>query len=174
MELKTIEPQELQALMGTGQSIQLIDVRTPAEFEEIHATPARNVPLDRLDPEQFRSGKGERLFLICKSGARGIQGCEKLAVSGLESVTNVTGGTDAWNKAGLPVVRGRKTISLERQVRIAAGTLSLTGAILSLTVHPYFAGIPAFVGAGLFFAGVTDTCGMALILARMPWNQGGA
>lgn len=173
MELKSIEPQALHALVVSGQPVQLIDVRTPAEFEEIHADPARNVPLDRLDPEQFRSAKGERLFLICKSGARGRQACEKLAACGIEGVANVTGGTDAWNKVGLPVVRGRSTISLERQVRIAAGALSFTGALLSLTVHPYFAGIPAFVGAGLVFAGVTDTCGMALILARMPWNQRG-
>ncbi len=174
MELNTIEPQALQAVLASGQPAQLIDVRTPAEFEEIHATPARNVPLDRLDPEQFRLAKGQKLFLICKSGARGRQACEKLVSCGIEGVTNVTGGTDEWNKEGLPVVRGHKTISLERQVRIVAGTLALTGAVLSLTAHPYFAGIPAFVGAGLVFAGLTDTCGMGLILARMPWNRRGA
>ena len=174
MELKMIAPQELHALIAEDQTVRMIDVRTPAEFEKIHATPARNVPLDRLDAEQFRSAGGERFFLICKSGTRGRQACEKLAACGIADVTNVSGGTDAWNKAGLPVVRGRKTMSLERQVRIAAGTLSFTGAVLSFFVHPYYAGIPAFIGAGLIFAGVTDTCGMALLLARMPWNQKGA
>ena len=84
---------------------------------------------------------------------------------------NVEGGTLAWDQAGLPVSRGRKVISLERQVRIAAGLLVLTGAVLALTVHPWWAGLSAFVGAGLMFAGITDTCGMALMLARMPWNQ---
>jgi rhodanese-related sulfurtransferase len=173
VELKTISPLALHALMAKGQAVQLIDVRTPVEFEEIHAAPARNVPMDRLDAEQFRSARGERLFLICKSGTRGQQACEKLVACGIEDVANVSGGTDEWNKAGLPVVRGRKTMSLERQVRIAAGALTLIGAILSLTVHPYCAGISAFVGAGLVFAGLNDTCGMALILARMPWNQRG-
>jgi hypothetical protein len=71
----------------------------------------------------------------------------------------------------LPVVRGKKAISLERQVRIVAGFLVLLGAVLAMTIHPYFAGLSAFVGAGLMFAGITDTCGMAMMLARMPWNQ---
>ena len=174
MEVQTIEPQALQVLVASGKPVQLIDVRTPAEFEEIHAAGARNVPLDRLDPEQFRSTGSGKLFFICKGGARGRQACEKLGGCGIEGVTNVAGGTEAWNKAGLPVVRGRKTMSLERQVRIAAGSIALTGAVLALAVHPYFAAIPAFVGAGLVFAGVTDTCGMAMLLARMPWNQKGA
>jgi rhodanese-related sulfurtransferase len=87
------------------------------------------------------------------------------------NVINVEGGTLAWDQAGLPVVRGRRTISLERQVRICAGFMALTGGVLAMLVHPWFAGLSAFVGAGLMFAGITDTCGMALILARMPWNQ---
>lgn len=77
----------------------------------------------------------------------------------------------AWEAAGLPVVRGKKAISLERQVRIAAGLLVLLGAILGFFVNPSFIGISAFVGAGLVFAGITDTCGMAMMLAKMPWNQ---
>ena len=74
-------------------------------------------------------------------------------------------------EAGLPVVRGKKAISLERQVRIAAGSLVLLGVLLGWLVHPAFIGLSAFVGAGLVFAGVTDTCGMGMMLARMPWNQ---
>ena len=73
--------------------------------------------------------------------------------------------------AGLPVVRGKKAISLERQVRIAAGSLVVVGALLGWSVHPAFVGLSAFVGAGLVFAGITDTCGMGMILARMPWNR---
>ena len=84
---------------------------------------------------------------------------------------NVEGGTLAWAEAGLPVVRGKRAISLERQVRIAAGSLVLLGAILGWMVHPVFVGVSAFIGAGLVFAGITDTCGMGLLLARMPWNR---
>ena len=77
----------------------------------------------------------------------------------------------AWDQAGLPVVRGRKAISLERQVRIAAGLLVVTGSALGYFVNPVWIGLAAFVGAGLAFAGITDTCGMGMLLARMPWNQ---
>jgi len=84
----------------------------------------------------------------------------------------VEGGTLAWIEAGLSVNRGTtKVISLERQVRIAAGSLVLTGVLLAIFVHPYFIGISAFVGAGLIFAGITDWCGMGLLLAKLPWNS---
>ena len=86
-------------------------------------------------------------------------------------MVNVEGGTLACVEAGLPVVRGKKAISLERQVRIAAGSLVLLGVLLGWFVHPAFIGLSAFVGAGLVFAGITDTCGMGMMLARMPWNQ---
>ena len=86
-------------------------------------------------------------------------------------MVNVEGGTLACEQAGLPVERGRKTMSLERQVRITAGSLVVIGTVLGRFVHPGFYGLSAFVGAGLVFAGVTDTCGMGMLLARMPWNQ---
>ena len=84
---------------------------------------------------------------------------------------SVDGGTKAWAEAGLPVVRGQKAISLERQVRIVAGSLVLIGIVLGFLVHQSLFGLAAFAGAGLLFAGITDTCGMGLLLARMPWNQ---
>jgi rhodanese-related sulfurtransferase len=93
--------------------------------------------------------------------------------SGYANLVNVEGGTLAWEQAGLPVVRGKEAISLERQVRIAAGSLVLLGTALGAFVHPAFLGLAAFVGAGLVFAGVTDSCGLGMLLARMPWNQAG-
>jgi len=166
----TISAAELAKRFESGPAI-LLDVRTPSEFQEVHVPQAKSVPLDRLDPSAF--DKSTALLVICRSGGRGQQACEKLRAAGLNA-TNVEGGTLAWEHAGLPVVRGRKTISLERQVRIVAGGIAGIGAILALTVHPWFAGIPAFIGAGLVFAGVTDTCTMGMALARMPWNQRGA
>ena len=170
----TISPQELAELRSAGKKVELLDVRTPVEFREIHVDFARSVPLDRLDVQALmaeRNGSArEPLYVICRSGSRGKQACEKLAAAGL-NVTNVEGGTLAWEAAGLSVVRGKKAISLERQVRIVAGFLVLVGAVLAIAVHPYFAGLSAFIGAGLMFAGITDTCGMAMLLAKMPWNQ---
>jgi len=171
----SIRPHELEKLRQAGEQVDLIDVRTPAEFREIHATPARNVPLDRLDPAELASGPHgdgrQPVYVICRSGSRGKIACDKLAAAGIEQVVNVEGGTQAWTDAGLPVVRGKKAISLERQVRIAAGSLVLLGVGLGVLVHAAFLSLAAFVGAGLVFAGITDTCGMALMLARMPWNQ---
>lgn len=173
--IAVITPAEFKQLCESGRPPELIDVRTPAEFRELHVSGARNVPLDRLDPQALRSetkaGFTAPLYVICRSGSRGKQACEKLTAAGWTDVVNVEGGTLACEAAGVPVVRGKKTISLERQVRIAAGSLVLLGAALAWTVHPYFIGLSAFVGAGLVFAGVTDTCGMAMMLARMPWNQ---
>ena len=174
MSVTAISPQRLAELCKAGR-IDLSDVRTPVEFREVHVEHARNVPLDRLDPAavvQGRNGRrDEPLYVICRSGSRGRQACEKFLAAGFTNVVNVEGGTLACVEAGLPVVRGKKAISLERQVRIAAGSLVLLGVLLGWLVHPAFLGLSAFVGAGLVFAGLTDTCGMGMMLARMPWNQ---
>lgn len=177
MGVSTILPTELEAKRKRGESVELIDVRTPAEFREVHAECARLVPLESLNPRAVmaeRNGDQDRpLYAICKSGGRSRQAAEKFAACGFPNVVSVEGGTTAWEQAGLPVIRGKRTIGLERQVRIAAGSLVVIGTALGAFVHPYILGLPAFVGAGLVFAGVTDTCGMAMLLARMPWNQAG-
>lgn len=173
----TITPLELGVLLKEGRRVDLIDVRTPAEYRELHAVPARLVPLDSLDPKAVMAARGEcaaePLYVLCRTGGRSKMACERFAAAGYHNVVNVEGGTLAWEQAGLDVVRGKKAIALERQVRIAAGSFVLIGAALGAFVHPGFIGLAAFVGAGLVFSGVTDTCGMAMLLARMPWNQAG-
>ena len=172
MSVTTITPQRLHELISKGEPTELIDVRTPVEFREVHVTIARNIPLTELDAKKIATTRksDSPLYVICKSGGRGRQACEQLIAAGYTSVINVEGGTQAWDAASLPVIRGKKAISLERQVRIAAGSLVLTGAVLSHW-YPLWIGLSGFVGAGLIFAGITDTCGMALLLARMPWNN---
>ncbi len=153
---------------------RLLDVRTPAEFRAVHAEPARNVPLDQLDPQAEiarRNGDDGPLYVICKSGKRGEQARQKFVQAGFENVVNVEGGTDAWEEAGLPIVKGQKSISLERQVRILAGLLVFIFTLMGAFVHPAFLVVPGFIGAGLTFAGITDTCGMGMMLAKMPWNR---
>jgi len=174
MSINTVSPKQLYDAFQAGQAVELIDVRTPVEFREVHVSFARNVPLDQLDAAQVaagRNGTSQTLYVICRSGSRGKQACEKLVSSGYTNVVNVEGGTQAWDQAGLPVVRGQQAMSLERQVRIAAGSLVVLGSALGAFVSPYWIGLAAFVGAGLVFAGITDTCGMGMLLARMPWNQ---
>ncbi len=174
MGIGTIAPRELDELRRR-QAVNLIDVRTPAEYREMHIDFARLVPLESLDPKAVTANRSLTaegpLYVVCRSGSRAKRACELMLASGSGNVVVVEGGTLAWEKAGLPVVRGKRAVSLERQVRIAAGSLVLFGSLLGAFVHPAFIGIAAFVGAGLIFAGVTDRCGMALVLARMPWNQ---
>lgn len=174
---QTITPQELRQLKASNPHLEVIDVRTPVEYQDVHLEYARNIPLDRLDPRALIAAQAAHapnpIYVICKSGSRGKMACDKIRAAGFDQVINIEGGTEACVSAGLPVKRGKRAMSLERQVRIAAGTLVLTGAVLGLTVHPYWIGLSAFVGAGLIFAGITDTCGMGMMLARMPWNQTG-
>ncbi len=177
MDVRTITPREFEDLRRRGNAVDLIDVRTPVEYREIHAGPARLIPLDTLDPDAIirdRNGsKYELLCTICRTGGRGQRAAEKFHAAGYTNVVNVEGGTVAWERAGLPVVRGKKAVSLERQVRIAAGSLVVLGTVMGAFLHPDFLGLAAFVGGGLIFAGVTDTCGMGMVLARMPWNRAG-
>jgi rhodanese-related sulfurtransferase len=175
MAICTITPKELGDLLQQQPGLPLIDVRTPAEFREAHVIGAHNFPLDQLSADQLKSAQAEAdngmLHFICKGGTRSRMACEKALALGFVEIGDIEGGTDQCINAGLPVERGRKTISLERQVRIVAGSLILLGAVLAITHNPYWAGLSGFVGAGLIFAGVTDTCGMGMMLAKMPWNK---
>jgi rhodanese-related sulfurtransferase len=166
-------PKAVHERMQASPGHRLIDVRTPMEFQEVHAVSAVNIPLDTLQPgTMMASVQGtESVYVICRSGGRGQKACEKLRAAGYTNVLNVEGGMLAWADEGLPVKRGKKTMSLERQVRILAGSLVVVGVALGFLVHPALFGLSAFIGAGLVFAGMTDTCGMGLALARMPWNR---
>ena len=176
MTVQTISPKEAFRLRQEGKPLHIVDVRTPVEFAEVHAEGAESIPLDNLDPEKVMSARNgsanEPLYVICKSGSRAAKAVERFRSAGFDNVISVEGGTTAWEQAGLPVVRGtRKVISLERQVRIVAGLLVLLGSGLGWHFHPAFHALSASIGAGLFFAGVSDWCGMGLLLAKMPWNN---
>ena len=174
--MKTISPNELNRLHDEGKKINLLDVRTEVEFEECHSTYSRNIPLDRLNPEevvsQLNGNKDEPIYIICKSGSRGRSACDKFEKAGYTDVINVDGGTDAWDQQNLPVVRGKKVrIPLDAQVRLIIGFFVLLGSIMTYAGYPSFVYLTMFFGAGLIISGLTNFCGLALILGRMPWNR---
>lgn len=166
-----ISPAEAFRLRGTSDAVWL-DVRTPLEHREAHIDGGRLVPLDSLDAGGLaREVADRKTVVVCRSGNRAKQAAERLAAAGCREVLVLDGGMLAWQAAGLPVTRGQKAMSLERQVRVAAGLLVVAGVGMGTWVHPAFYGLSAFVGAGLVFAGLTDWCGMGLLLAKAPWNK---
>jgi rhodanese-related sulfurtransferase len=169
--MRTITPVELGKILTAQPSTPVIDVRTPVEFAEVHVPQARNVPLNELKPGSLQLQTDQPVYLLCRNGGRATKAADKFARAGFEQPFVVEGGTLGWIAANLPVTRGlTRVISLERQVRIVAGSLVLIGVVLGWLVHRDFFGLSAFVGAGLVFAGITDFCGMGLLLAKLPWN----
>jgi rhodanese-related sulfurtransferase len=167
-------PLELSTLLTDGAP-RLLDVRTPAEFDNAHISGAYNVPLDQLHEHarDVRTAPGA-VVLICQSGQRAQRAEAVLRAAGMANMHVLDGGMKAWIAAGHAVNRVRPRMSLERQVRIAAGAMAAAGAIGALTLSPLFALVPAAIGSGLVFSGVTDTCAMAMVLAKLPYNRGAA
>jgi len=179
----TTQTQSIQATHSGVQSSEhaqsnesfVVDVRTPAEYNEVHVEGALNVPLGILYGSATKIAElaaGRPVTLVCRTGKRAEEGRKLLAKAGVRDAHCMEGGIEAWVSRGNPVKRsGTKAVSIERQVRIAAGFLVLFGSIATWFINPAFVILPAFVGAGLFLAGVTDTCGMAIVLAKMFWNK---
>jgi len=134
--MQTITADQLVKLQSQGTLVDLIDVRMPTEYREVHAAGAENFPLDSLNPatiEGNRSGRSDLPFyVICESGNRSSKAVQKFLDAGIDHAVNVEGGTTVWVQAGLPVVRGKKGVSLERQVRIAAGSIALIGSVAAI------------------------------------------
>jgi glyoxylase-like metal-dependent hydrolase (beta-lactamase superfamily II)/rhodanese-related sulfurtransferase len=162
---------ELRRMLAGPDAPLLVDVRVPAEYGAVHVEPSVLLPLDELPRRREELPHERDIVLICRTGARA-----RLAAAELMSFRArvLDGGILAWQQAGHPVVVGKAHISLERQVRIAAGALACVGGALAVAASRWFALVPAFVGAGLVYAGITDRCGMAMLLAKLPYNRGAA
>jgi rhodanese-related sulfurtransferase len=174
--MQSLSVQQLQETSSSNpDKPKLIDVRSPAEYRAVHVRFAESRPLDQLDPDTIREHyaptEQRPLYLICKSGSRSRQAQKKLAAAGIEHTATVEGGTDAWVDAGYDVERGQSVMSIERQVRIAAGSLVALGVALGWWASPWFLLLPLFIGCGLVFSGISNTCGMGSVLLKMPWNR---
>lgn len=174
MDKKEISVGEFYQLYADGAL--LIDVRTSAEFDSQHVPNAKCIPLDQINREtiaQHQRHPEEPVYLICHSGNRSGMAVRKLSDAEFQNAVSVSGGMLAWQNAGHPIEAGpRRVIALDRQVRIAAGALAAIGTLLGLLASQWFFIIPLGVGCGLAFSGITDTCAMGTVLAKMPWNKG--
>ncbi len=170
--MKTIDSRSAHALVEQGAL--LVDIRDPDEHARERIPGACCIPLARLgSAPELATAQGRALVFHCRSGTRTRTNASILcAAAGNCDAYVVEGGLDAWKQAGLPVERdARAPLELMRQVQIAAGSLALAGTVLAATVSPWFMLVSGMVGLGLLLAGVTGFCGMAHLLARMPWNR---
>lgn len=169
--LSPLSPTEVSRRLAENRAV-LIDIREPDEFAREHVVGAIHTPLSSLEDSWPRIADGREVIFTCRTGNRTGVNCERLAAQVSGPAYVLDGGLEAWKAQGLKTRMDRsKPIELMRQVQMAAGGLILTGAALGLLVHPAFWGLSAFVGAGLFVAGATGFCGMARLLAVMPWNR---
>lgn len=169
--INCIQPRDLAAALEAGDC-QLIDVREPIEHAESHVHGAVLIPLGQIEPRSGELDKSKPVICMCHSGKRGRAAAEKLLGLGFTNVGNLDGGILGWKSAGMPCAAGRKIVlPLMRQVQIVAGSLVFFGTVLAVLLNPAWVYLSMFVGAGLVFAGLSGFCGMALLLARMPWNR---
>ncbi|MEU9743555.1 rhodanese-like domain-containing protein [Micromonospora chersina] len=169
----TLDAVSLRELIDAGLAPRLLDVRTPAEFETSHIPGSYNVPLDLLKEhrEELRNHLDEDVVLVCRSGARATQAEQALAGVGLPNLKVLDGGIMAWQAANAPIKRGAPRWDLERQVRLVAGSIVLASVLGSVFV-PQLKWVAGFIGAGLTFAAVTNTCAMGMMLGKLPYNRG--
>ncbi len=169
MTIHTVDPQTLRNWQADGSAV-LVDVREPAEHRASRIPNSRLIPLSRIGSTILPAGN--RLVLHCQKGGRGNTACEKLLKENPQlEIYNLAGGIEAWAGAGLPVELGKPALPLDRQVQLAIGLLLLATTALALAVNPNFIWIAGVVGVGLSIAGLTGFCGLAMVMARMPWNR---
>ncbi|MGA1602674.1 MAG: rhodanese-like domain-containing protein [Prochlorothrix sp.] len=170
--LQTIDAPTLQSQLQQG-NVVLVDVREPVEYRGERIDGAISLPLSSFDAAQLPPVEAHQTrILMCNSSGRSGEAARKLLIAGYETVVHLEGGLQAWKQAGLPTVVDRTApISIMRQVQITAGSLVLAGTLLGAFVSPAFLFLSGFVGSGLIFAGVTNTCGMAILLAKLPYNR---
>ena len=162
---------EVVAAEASNPSVDFINVCTPAEYKEKHIRGVRSVPLDELEQHAAEFAGKETIYVHCRSGNRSQRALQKLKDLGIAAeLVNVEGGLNAWDAMGYETGSHTSRLPIMRQVLLIAGVLVLTGSVLALIVAPWFALVPAAVGAGLSVAGATGWCGMSFLLARMPWN----
>ncbi|MBT5954597.1 rhodanese-like domain-containing protein [bacterium] len=170
--MREVTVNELSELIKIGDELNVIDVRTPAEFKGVHIDGVSNSPMETIESEVDVLKLKKNVYVICNSGNRSQMAIKDLEGLGVNQLINVKGGMQAWNRAKLPVIRTKKWVMpIIQQVMAIAGSLVIVGQLGAHFVHPGYGWLSAGVGSGLLFAGVSGNCYMAKMLAMMPWNK---
>jgi len=172
VSLEMVSPRDALTLSEKEKNIKLLDVRSALEFSERHIKDSINVPIDMLSAKMDDLSKsGQSYIVLCRSGNRSPMAADMLIQSGIHSVKVLDGGVTRWEKEKLPIIKGEGGVSLERQVRLAAGSIVLCGILLSWFVHWAFIFISVFVSCGLIYSGLSDNCLMGMLLMKLPYNK---
>ncbi|MEH0108703.1 rhodanese-like domain-containing protein [Tersicoccus sp. MR15.9] len=171
--ITTVEPATLREWIDQHDDLLILDVRSAAEFESLHIRGSYNVPLPLLaeHTSELAARLGKRVVLVCQSGVRAEQARVKLAGAGLDTAAVLTGGAPGYAAAGGDVVRGAGPWAMERQVRMAAGSLVLASILGGRFVSPKLRAVAGVIGGGLAWSAASNTCTMAQVLGKMPWNR---
>jgi glyoxylase-like metal-dependent hydrolase (beta-lactamase superfamily II)/rhodanese-related sulfurtransferase len=170
--IEMISPRDAESLLKQDQQVKILDVRSALEFSQTHIEPSINIPIDMISAKIGELSQSKQKYLVlCHSGTRAAMAADMLLQSGIHTVKVIEGGIAHWEKEKLPVIKGQGGISLERQVRIIAGSLVLLGIIMAALVHWVFIFISVFVCCGLIYAGLTDNCLMGMLLMKLPYNK---
>lgn len=171
--IREIDAPALRDLLRDGRAL-LVDVREPDEHASECIAGSQSMPLSRFEPSALPLDNARRVVLHCKSGRRSSEAASRTIAAGRSEITQLKGGIEAWKAAGLPVERGANLprLTIMRQVQLTIGTFVLAGTAVGALVSPWFLIVPAFMGAGLIFAGASGTCGLAALIGAMPWNRG--
>ncbi len=171
MGINSVNVKTAKEWLDKGEAV-IVDVREPSEYAAESIVGATLLPIGKVSKASLPDCRGKKLVLHCRRGGRGGRACEQLLAEDANlEIYNLEGGITAWAEAGLPIKSGAKKIfPLERQVQLTIGAGVLAGSLLGYFVNPQFFMLSGFFGAGLLFAGITGTCGLAVLLAKMPWN----
>jgi rhodanese-related sulfurtransferase len=169
----SLAPETLRSWIAKHHDLVVLDVRSAAEFESLHIRGSYNVPLALLSEhtDELAARLGARVVLVCQSGVRAEQARQRLATAGMDGAYVLTGGVSGFAGAGGDVVKGRERWDLERQVRLAAGSLVILGLAGGKFVSPKVRMLAGAIGAGLTFSAATNTCAMGKALSALPWNN---
>lgn len=172
VSLEMVLPADAKALIESDSQVKLLDVRSALEFSQVHIKNSINVPIDILSAKiNDLSQAGQAYIVLCRTGNRSPMAADILIQSGVHGVKVMQGGMTRWQKERLPVIKGEGGVSLERQVRLIAGSLVLFGIIMSWLAHWAFIFISIFVSCGLIYSGLSDNCLMGILLMKLPYNK---
>ena len=170
--LEMVSPKQALEQVAGNPKTKFLDVRSPLEYNEIHIKDSINIPIDMIPSKVNElSQSGETYIVLCHTGNRSPMAADMLLQSGIRSVKVMEGGMTRWEKEKLSAIKGESTMSLERQVRVIAGSLILLGIILAWLTHPAYIFISVWVACGLIFAGLTNNCLMGILLMKLSYNR---